>query len=223
VAEHLQAIAGKDDCFEWFGGNNDAKWLVGGSCADDYTDYQLGYTGRVQFGLMYQSPDQSGNRGVEGDNSEYDNATTPFSNPTFYNITYYGRGVPGFDEAASPGFYTRRGSQGSFNNLAFLNFYSSCIGISDTNTQAQADAGNLTMNGILCWKDNLGAKGASTVAGQNPAAYDAAFAQGQKSNGAGKNFLVSGPVIARPFEYSDPDFMGLFGSSLFRAGWITPP
>ena len=54
VSEHLQAIYGKDDCFEWFGGNNDAKWLVGGGCADDFTDYQLGYTGRVQFGLMYQ-------------------------------------------------------------------------------------------------------------------------------------------------------------------------
>ena len=64
VSEHLQAIYGKDDSFEWFGGNNDGKWLIGGLGADDFTDYQLGYTGRVQFGLMYQSPDSPGNRGV---------------------------------------------------------------------------------------------------------------------------------------------------------------
>jgi hypothetical protein len=46
VAEHLQAIYGKDDSFEWFGGNMDAKWLVGGLSADDFTDYQLGFTCR---------------------------------------------------------------------------------------------------------------------------------------------------------------------------------
>src|SRR5215831_8733463 len=44
ISEHLQAIYGKDDSFEWFGGNNDAKWIVGGLGADDFTDFQLGYT-----------------------------------------------------------------------------------------------------------------------------------------------------------------------------------
>ncbi len=223
VAEHLQAIEGKDDCFEWFGGNMDAKWLIGGNCADDYTDYQLGYTGRVQYGLMYQSADSPGNRGVEGDNSEYNAAAEPFSNPTFYNISYFGSGAVGFDEAASPGLFVRRGSRGSFNNLAFLNYYSGCINVSDATTQAQADLGNLTMNGILCYNDNIGAKGANTLAGQIPTAYDQLYAQGQKGNGAGKNFLFSDPFITRPTEYSDPDFMGLFGSPLFRAGWISPP
>ncbi len=223
VSEHLQAIYGKDDCFEWFGGNNDAKWLVGGHCADDYTDYQLGYTGRVQFGLMYQGPDATGNRGVEGDNSEYDNAATPYSNPTFFNITYFGSGVPGFDEANAPGLFVRRGSRGSFNNLAFLNYYSPCINISDASTQAQADLGNLTMNGILCYGNNIGSKGENTLAGQISAGYDLLYAQGQKGNGAGKNIFVADPLIARAFEYSDPDFMGLFGSPLFRAGAVAPP
>ena len=79
VAEHLQAIYGKDDCFEWFGGTMDSKYLVGGLCADDFLDYQLGFTGRIQFELAYQSPDSRGNRGVEGDNIEYDQAGIPFS------------------------------------------------------------------------------------------------------------------------------------------------
>jgi hypothetical protein len=223
VADHLQALYGKDDCFEWFGGTMDAKYLVGGNCADDYTDYQLGFTGRVQFGLMYQSPDSNGNRGIEADNSEYDNAATPYSNPTFYNITYIGSGVPGFDEAASPGMFLRRATRGSFNNLAFLNFYSPCIDISDANTQAQADQGNITMNGILCWNDNIGAHGANTLAGQIPAGYDLQYAQGANANGAGKNFVVADPMLTNPSEFSDPDFMGLAGSALFRTGWVAPP
>ena len=223
VAEHLQAIYGKDDSFEWFGGNMDAKWLIGGLGADDFTDYQLGYTGRVQFGLMYQSPDAPGNRGVEGDNSEYDQAATPFSNPTFYNITYFGSGKPGLDEPSSPGIFLRRSARGSFNNIAVSNFYSACLDVSDANTQAQADAGNVTMNGILCWNNNIGATGANTMAGQNPAAYNLAYVQGQKGNGAAKNVIVADPLITRPFEYSDPDFSSLFGSPIFRAGWIQPP
>jgi hypothetical protein len=229
VAEHLQAIYGKDDSFEWFGGNMDAKWLVGGLGADDFTDYQLGYTGRVQFGLMYESPDAPGNRGVEGDNSEYDQAALPFSNPTFFNITYFGSGNPGFDEANAPGIFLRRGARGSFNNIVVSNFYSPCIDINDANTQAQADLGNVAMNGILCWNNNIGVKGANTLDGQlmvtglASAAYNLAYAQGTKGNGAGKNILVADPLIARPFQYSDPDFASLFGSPIFRAGWVQPP
>ena len=36
VADHLQAIYGLDDTFEWFGGTMDAKYLVGGLGRDDY-------------------------------------------------------------------------------------------------------------------------------------------------------------------------------------------
>ncbi|MBY0503839.1 MAG: hypothetical protein K2X03_08010 [Bryobacteraceae bacterium] len=218
VSEHLQAIYGLDDSFEWFGGNNDAKWLVGGLGADDYVDYQLGYTGRIQFGLMYQSPDSRGNRGIEGDNSEYNQAATPFSNPTIYNVTFYGSGNPGFDEANSPGIFLRRGSRGSFNNILVSNFFSSCIDISDAATQAQADQGNINMNGILCFNNNRGANGANTIAGQNPAAFNATFA-----SVANRNFSTADPLVSRPFTYSDPDFAGLFASPIFRAGWVQPP
>ena len=147
----------------------------------------------------------------------------PYSNPTFFNITYFGSGVPGFDEANAPGLFVRRGSRGSFNNLAFLNFYSPCINVSDATTQAQADQGNLTMNGILCYGNSIGTKGDNTLAGQIGAGYDTLYAQGQKGNGAGKNFLFADPLISRPYEYSDPDFTGLFGSPLFRAGFVSPP
>jgi hypothetical protein len=221
VADHLQAIYGADDSFEWFGGNMDAKYLVGGLGADDYVDFQLGYTGRIQYGLFYQSPDSRGNRGVEGDNSEYDAAATPFSNPTMYNLTFVGSGQPGFDEADSPGIFLRRGARGSFNNLVVTNFYSAGVSVSDANTQAQMDAGNVSMDGILLWNNNIGGKGENTLTGQITNAPTQAFAQG--SRGKGKNFLVSNPQLGRPFEYSDPNFRALFGSPVFRAGWAAPP
>lgn len=233
VSEHLQATYGKDDSFEWFGGTMDAKYLVGGHGADDFVDFQLGWTGRLQYGLMFQSPDNPGNRGIEGDNSEYNQAATPFSDPTIYNVTFHGSGKVGFDEGNSPGIFLRRGARATINNTVAANFFSSCIDISDAATQAQASAGNVRMNGILCWKDNLGGTAAGDSLAGNIATANAAgpvssgvfslaYAQGQ-NGGAGKNIVAADPLTTRPFEYSDPDFSGMFGSPLFRAGWVSPP
>lgn len=231
VADHLQAIQGVDDMFEWFGGTMDAKYLVGGLGRDDYTDFQLGFTGRLQYGIMYQSPDYPGNRGIEGDNNEYtpDALPLPFSNPTFYNITYIGTGIPGYDEANSPGIYLRFGTHGSFNNLVVTNFYSPCMQFPDTVTQGEVDKGLLSINGVLCYNNNVGSNGANTLQGQIAdgaganGAYTLAFAQGQKGNGNGKNIMAADPMITRPFEYSDPDFSALFDSPVFRFGWVQPP
>ncbi|MBI4903631.1 MAG: hypothetical protein HY820_08350 [Acidobacteria bacterium] len=227
VAEHLQATYGKDDSFEWFGGNMDAKWLVGGLGADDFIDYQLGWTGRVQFGLMYQSPDAPGNRGLEGDNSEYDQGAVPYSSPTIFNTTFIGSGNPGFDESNSPGLFLRRGARASLNNMVVSNYYSPCLDLNDANTQAQGDQGNVKMNGILCWKNNIGSSGADTLEGNfstsATSVYSLAYAQGQKGNGAGKNVFAADHRIKRPAEYSDPDFRALFNSPVFRVGWVQPP
>jgi hypothetical protein len=224
--DHDQALFGLDDTFEWFGGTMDAKYLIGGQGRDDYLDFQLGWTGRVQFLIGYQSPDFPGNRGIEGDNSEYDSAAMPYSNPTVYNVTFVGTGQPGFDESDSPGIYLRRGTQGSFNNIVVTNFYSSCMEIfndADGSTQAQADAGKLTMNGILCSHDNIGGNGGATLAGQITDSYSLAYAMGQKGNGAAKNFMVADPLLTRPFEYADPDFKAMFNSPVYKAGWVQPP
>jgi hypothetical protein len=223
VANHLQAIGGLDDTFEWFGGTMDAKYLVGGLSRDDYLDFQLGYTGRIQYLIGYQDPDIPGNRGIEGDNSEYDAAATPVSSPTVYNATFIGSGVTGFDESNAPGIFLRRGARGSFNNILVTNFNSACVEINSDSTQAQADAGNLTMNGILCYNNNKGAQGANTLDGQITQPYTLSYAQGQKGNGAGKNFVAADPLLSRPFEYSDPDFSTLFGSPALRAGAVQPP
>lgn len=222
-AHHLQAIYGLDDSFEWFGGTMDAKYLVGGLGADDYVDFQLGWVGRIQYGIFYQSPDSRGNRGVEGDNSEFNNAATPFSNPTMYNLTFIGSGQPGFDEAASPGIFLRRAARATMNNIVVTNFYSGAVEFTDANTQTEMDAGRIIMNGFLAWNNNIGATGANTLAGQIPHAPTQAFATGTRSPGSAKEFMVTDPMLLRPFDFSDPNFRARFGSPIFRAGWVSAP
>jgi len=220
VAHHLQAIYGADDSFEFFGGNMDAKYLVGGLGADDYVDYQLGYTGRIQFGLFYQSPDSRGNRGLEGDNSEYDNAATPFSNPTMYNLTFIGSRNPGFDEAASPGIFLRRGARGTLANIVVQDFNSAGIELTDANTQAQGTAGNIVLDGILVWNNNVATAGAgNTLDGQVTNVPTRTFLGGNSV----RNLLFANPQLRRVNEYSDPNFAALFGSPIFRAGFVAPP
>jgi hypothetical protein len=219
-AHHLQAIYGLDDSFEWFGGTMDAKYLVGGLGADDYVDFQLGWTGRLQYGIFYQSPDARGNRGIEGDNSEYNNSATPLSKPQMYNLTFIGSGSAGFDEANSPGLYLRRGAGGEINNTIVTNFYSTGVFIDGAPTQAQVDNGNISMNGILLWGNGLGTTAENTVSAQVDANIRT-FAAGTRGNG--RNFMSANPMLRRPFEYSDPDFRPMTGSPAFRANWIQPP
>lgn len=231
ISEHLQTIYGLDDSFEWFGGTSDAKWLVGGLGADDYLDYQLGYRGRVQYLVGYQDNGAGrGNRGIEGDNSEFGAADLPYSNPQVYNATFIGSGAPGFDENtgdAAPAIYLRRGSRGSFNNIIGTNFGALGFFVNGAATFDQISSGDLTANGILLWNNGRTTNAANTVnaqLGANPAASLPtlqAFAAG--TVGKGFNFIAADPQLIRPFEFSDPDFRPVAGSIAYRAGFVQPP
>lgn len=219
-AEFLQASYGLDDSFEWFGGSMNAKYLIGGLGADDYVDFQLGYTGKIQYGIFYQDEDSTGNRGIEGDNSEYDQGASPQSKPEMYNLTFIGSGVPGFDEANAPGIYLRRGAGANLYNMLVTRFFSTGVQVDGSSTQTQIDNGNLTMNGILLWNNNIGSGSGDTLESQVHSGT-LTFAQGTR--GDGKNFLVTDPKMRRPFEFNDPDWRPLPDSPVFRANWVQAP
>lgn len=78
--DYLQAFAGDDDGFEWFGGKMDSKHLIAIDGHDDGYDTQLGARTRSQFVIVRMSPGKSisggqfGDKGIEADNTE----TSPF-------------------------------------------------------------------------------------------------------------------------------------------------
>ncbi len=53
--EYLQALAGLDDHFEWFGGAVNGKWLVSYESGDDHFDGSEGYRGLNQFLIGLQT------------------------------------------------------------------------------------------------------------------------------------------------------------------------
>jgi hypothetical protein len=224
VLDHLQAHYGLDDAFEWFGGTANAKYLIAGLHADDFVDYQLGYTGKVQHGIFYQSPALPGNRGIEGDNSEYNADSTPISDPTMYNLTFLGSGVTSPDtEGAIPGIYLRRNTRGTFNNMVVQRFAGSSVFFNEAATQNQATGGFLKLNGNLMWNNNtLGANKADTLAG-NFTGGNAAATTTFNFIQTAPNVVVGDPLLTRPFEYSDPDFTSLAASPVNSVSWIQPP
>jgi hypothetical protein len=106
TAEFLQAHMGSDDLFEWFGGRAKASHLIGTGGADDGFDWQMGFRGAVQYGVIQAYAD-AGDRGIEADNNEFDFEAPCGSYPTLANLTLVGPDQAG---TTSNGFKLRRGT-----------------------------------------------------------------------------------------------------------------
>ncbi len=219
VVDHIEAIYGADDAFEWFGGTMNAKYLVGAYARDDYFDGQIGYSGKVQFGVALVNADNS-NRGIEMDNNEANFGATPQGIPQWYNLTFVGVGgqfTAGVDEGTAPGAYLRRGAAGHYFNMLFTNWVDGALVLEHDPTLANIADGDLTMDGVLMWMNGVASGAANTPAGQ-VSANAATFITTQA-----KNVLIADPLLRRPVEYSNPDFRPQIGSPVFNANWVQPP
>ena len=110
--DHVQVRHSADDCFEFFGGTVDAHHLICQAPGDDAFDWDLGYTGRLQFVLA----EGGGGHGIEGDNDPSGSDHAPVSAPQIYNATLCGG--PG----AGVGVSVRRGSGGVLGNVVLAGF-----------------------------------------------------------------------------------------------------
>jgi hypothetical protein len=138
----IQGSNGKDDCLEWFGGTSNHNHMVASGCADDGLDWQLGFTGSVQFGLLLQEGQLTDagardSRGIEADNSEFDNAALPISDPDFCNLTLVGsKAQTEFADngGSDVGMLFRRGTRGQIANAVVTGFQDAGIELRDAST-----------------------------------------------------------------------------------------
>lgn len=118
TVEYIEVYANKDDAFEWFGGTVNAKYLVAAACGDDNFDYDEGFRGNVQFGLIYQRPDL-GDRGGEHDGGTDPEDGTPYALPQFFNITSVGSVVANDGNRA---LTFRDNAGGEYHNSVFVSW-----------------------------------------------------------------------------------------------------
>lgn len=153
--DHIQVSYADDDSYEWFGGTVDCSYLVAFGGTDDEFDADFGYRGDVQFGFGLRDPDQSDptgeSNGFETDNDGSATSTaTPYTKPTFSNITLVGpertnAEVPfPLGETYQYSMLLRRSTQLSLFNSVIMG-YPWGIRLRDVNTIAWANADSLQL------------------------------------------------------------------------------
>jgi Secretion system C-terminal sorting domain len=117
IIDYVQVSYANDDAFEFFGGTVDAKHLVALATLDDDFDTDLGYSGRIQFGVSLSDPnaaDISGRNSFESDNDASGSGNTPITNPRFSNMTIVGPApttTSSFNANYRRGLHTRRNTR----------------------------------------------------------------------------------------------------------------
>lgn len=150
--DYVQVSYSGDDSFEWFGGTVNAKHLVSIANVDDIFDFDLGYSGKIQFAVAQRDPalaDQAGqSNGIESDNSEKDFTVGPRTAPVISNMTIIGPGKTNVDARHEYANLWRRGSKMILGNSIFIGFK---YGIDIRNTETGAaltDGSSLIKNNI---------------------------------------------------------------------------
>jgi len=159
VFDFIQANVGDDDCLEWFGGTSNHKFMVASGCGDDGLDWQLGWTGTLQYGLMLQNkgltdPTARDSRGIEADNSEFGNNDLPRSNPKLCNLTLVSD-LSGDNAGSDAGILLRRGTAGTVANAIVAGFQDAGFEMRDSATSAQGCVNDTTLGGELVLQNSV--------------------------------------------------------------------
>jgi hypothetical protein len=152
--EYVQTYYANDDAFEFFGGTVSPKYLVAVATADDDYDFDMGYTGTVQYAISKRDPmfvdgGDAGN-GVECDNDGAGSTLTPTTKPTLLNFTLVGptslQSLPNHNLAMR----FRRGTNFVVRNSVFYGYMKGGLQIeSDITVQSFADGGSEFTNNII--------------------------------------------------------------------------
>lgn len=150
--DNIQGNVGDDDCIEWFGGTINHRFLVASGCGDDGLDSQLGYTGAVQYALQLQNGTLTDttpardSRGIEADNSEFNNNALPRSNPTFCNVTLVGARANSDNGGSDAGILLRRGAAGKYVNMIVTGYQDNGAELRDAATTQIACDSDTVLN-----------------------------------------------------------------------------
>ena len=213
VIDHIQTVYAKDDAFEWFGGTVNCKYLIAYKTLDDDFDTDLGYNGKVQFGLIIRDSllaDGSRSEAFESDNDANGTSAAPKTTAIFSNITVIGPrattsnvGNSLFRGAA----HIRRNTGISIFNTIIMGWpvgieidatlgISTALNIEDSTLRLR----NITIAGTAQNTKFSGTAGATII---NDAAFTTWFTKSFYNN----DFLVNNTDVklVNPFSYTAPD------------------
>lgn len=149
--EYLQALYGKDDGFEFFGGTCNLRCAVSLGSGDDSFDWSLGWQGKGQYWIAQQGA-YDGDAGIEADNNEDDYSASPHSNPVISNFALIGA-WDGDDK--NSGIVLRRGTKGILVNGIVRNFSNNGIEVKDEETLGHLGRRELHLDHVIAFDNAL--------------------------------------------------------------------
>ena len=163
IIDFVQVSMNGDDGFEWFGGSVNAKHLISYKNLDDDFDTDWGFSGKVQYGLIFRDPkvaDQcscSDSNGFESDNDAAGSDANPQTSAMFANVSVImGEGTP--DAKFRSGYRVRRNSAISiYNSFVVGAFPKGGLELGDAATQKNFVDGKNDFTGLIF--AGMGAKG----------------------------------------------------------------
>ncbi|MDP1889497.1 MAG: fibronectin type III domain-containing protein [Gemmatimonadaceae bacterium] len=151
---YLQAMAGLDDSYEFWGGSVDGDHLVSYEAGDDHFDMSEGFSGRLQYLISLQStvltprtgagspssdPQGIENDGCAGSGCDLAFNSTPLTIPVVANFTLIGTGsTTTSGSSGGTGMVLRRGTGGYYVNGVVARFPRGGIGMRDLDTFVRA-------------------------------------------------------------------------------------
>jgi len=219
VVDYIQVHMNKDDGVEFFGGTVNAKHVYISGVADDLFDWTDGWTGKGQFWVGHQFPDDCDN-GFEADNSAEDNEAHPRSKPTVYNITLVG--AKDANGKSDDGMLLREGTAGVFKNVIITNFGETAVDIDHSatfnnawNSTNSSLNGNLVLDNAIIWQNTTEYNSDADEAGFPFTTM--AFVQTLNAN----NRFVD-PGLVDPVNTTSPNYLPTTGSAA-TSGYASVP
>ncbi len=196
VVDHIQVRMTGDDCFEFFGGTVNAKYLACQYPGDDGFDWDNGYVGKLQFLVLQQDPKiADDSNGFEGDNDALKSQNAPLSDPTIYNATLCGQNG---DQAKSQyGILARRSTHASIYN-ALVKGFETCWDVRDPLT-------SIVFQNSVCHGNLVNLISEPEAVG-SAADDDGGFDEGAYFVGPINNNVTMDPMVNGCFDANSPAF-----------------
>ncbi len=213
--DYVQVHMGKDDGIEMFGGLANLKHAVLSSNQDDQLDWDLGFSGNVQFLVVQQNPGDA-DSGFEADNQHENNDAMPRSRPTIYNATLIGTNAA---SGTQNGMVLRRGTWGLLHNIIVMGFPVAGVDVRDVAgvMGMQMTPPALTIENSLFYQN--GANFDADADEDDDGGFDeAAFL----SDPARSNKIDVDPMLGAPYNLTAPNFAPAVDSPV-ASGAATPP
>jgi len=156
--DHIQVSFAGDDAYEWFGGNNNSKYLIAIGTVDDNFDCDFGFNGKIQYGFVKQYSgiaDISQSEGWETDNDGTGTGNTPLTAPKFANVTIVGPKADGGTISAlhQRAARIRRNSRTSIYNTVIMD-HLTALRYESAGTQGSVTANTTQINNTVLSGNN---------------------------------------------------------------------